>query len=93
MRRQKVQEYLLTFPNEFAADPVTPFVCLLWPNIQADRLEKSVVGTLSGKELSAFHFHPVSGKCCERWLFAHASHPPCAGRGISPGAGLTFSKW
>lgn len=93
MCRQKVQEYLLTFPNEFAPDPVTLFVCLLWPNIQAGRLENSGVPTLSGRELSAAQFHTLSGKCCERWLFAHASHPPCVGKGISSGVGLTFSEW
>lgn len=85
-----MQEYSLTFLNEFAPAAVTPFACLLCTNIQAGRLEKSRVRTLSGRELSA---RPVSDKYCERWLFAHASHLPCAGKGISPGVGLIFSKW
>lgn len=81
MCRQEVQEYSLTFPNEFAPTPVTHFTCLLCPNIQAGRLEKSGAHKLSGRDVSAhFPTHPVSGKCCERCLFARASHLPCEGK-------------
>lgn len=81
MCRQEVQEYSLTFPNEFAPTPVTHFTCLLCPNIQAGRLEKSGAHKLSGRDVSAhFPTHPVSGKRCERCLFARASHLPCEGK-------------